>query len=332
MCVNPGKLYRDGRSTYTLIPCGHCYDCEKKKRAMWTGRNLVEWLYNESAYFITLTYDEDKIESLEEEIQTGLRLPNISHYQKFLKRLRKKYSGNRIRYFLCHEYGPGTYRPHYHCILYFQHEVELKESNIRKLWKYGFVGCDKLTHARIHYTSKYLQKSAFRRNLVKPEHLHLYETLYDYSPEECDNMLLRYVVYKNSFIRCSREPAIGAWILEDKEFIEFVRRYHKREKSYPPLHVHGKQYPLPKYFIHKIFSDEERNEMAEEYKYQYEVDLRKEAHMYGISVPELEENKRVKQKLATERYELELERRERASEREAREKFEASVKMLNYHK
>ena len=53
-----------------------------------------------------------------------LLVPNYSDFQKFLKRLRKKISSiygksTKIRYYCTFEVGPTTYRPHAHCLFFF---------------------------------------------------------------------------------------------------------------------------------------------------------------------------------------------------------------------
>jgi len=63
-------------------------------------------MHDESC-FVTLTYDDDFLP-----YGATLYKPD---YQKFLKRLRKKYE---VRYFLGGEYGDTTQRPHYHAILF----------------------------------------------------------------------------------------------------------------------------------------------------------------------------------------------------------------------
>lgn len=85
---------------------------------------------------------------------------------KFLKRLRyyitSKVNDKRhakVRYFLCGEYGPKTFRPHYHCILYVYSSTakELLPFAVRKSWKFGRVDCQ-VSGARgcTSYVSRYV--------------------------------------------------------------------------------------------------------------------------------------------------------------------------------
>ena len=67
--------------------------------------------------------------------------------QKFLKRLRfqiSKLFDEEIRYFACGEYGPKTFRPHYHILLYFNEPgllTQLQEL-VDSCWQYGTSPCE----------------------------------------------------------------------------------------------------------------------------------------------------------------------------------------------
>lgn len=72
----------------------------------------------------------------------NIRWANIRDLQNFLKRLRFQVSLNHcseISFFGVSEYGPRTFRPHFHVLLYFD-DAELLgvlEKYIAKCWKYG---------------------------------------------------------------------------------------------------------------------------------------------------------------------------------------------------
>lgn len=75
---------------------------------MWSVRLLHEQKgYDTDCCFITLTYDEEH--------NPKTLVPK--DLQDFWKRLRK-YSGLKLRYFACGEYGSKTMRPHYHAIVF----------------------------------------------------------------------------------------------------------------------------------------------------------------------------------------------------------------------
>lgn len=97
--------------------------------------------------FITLTY---KTECL---TYNDLNEPCLikSDVQKWLKRLRKKFS---VRYYAVGEYGTKRYRPHYHVILFTNHIIS--HSDLLASWQNGHVHVGTLTPASTAYTLKYV--------------------------------------------------------------------------------------------------------------------------------------------------------------------------------
>jgi len=108
------------------LPCRQCIGCRLEYSRQWAIRCLHEAsLYDENCY-ITLTYDDQKLpESYD--IKNGL---DLSHFQLFMKRLRKKY-GAKIRFFHCGEYGEDRGRPHFHACI-FNHDFQDKKNGKRK--------------------------------------------------------------------------------------------------------------------------------------------------------------------------------------------------------
>ena len=64
--------------------------------------------------FVTLTYDDNQV-PMNDNADLILYKPDL---QNFLKRLRKRKDGERIRYFAVGEYGTQSGRPHYHLCLF----------------------------------------------------------------------------------------------------------------------------------------------------------------------------------------------------------------------
>lgn len=123
--------------------CGQCIACRLERSKQWAIRCVHEASQFEDNCFITLTYDDQHLPA-----DGSLCL---DHFQRFMKRLRKKFFGSSpviveekeqypIRFFHCGEYGtvcknckkseqfclcdgfvPGLGRPHYHaCIFNFR--------------------------------------------------------------------------------------------------------------------------------------------------------------------------------------------------------------------
>ena len=89
---------------------------------------------------------------------------NTSDCQKFLKRLRfhsKDKYNEEIRFYAVSEYGPRTYRPHWHLLLFFNSD-ELT-SSIRQLvsesWSYGHTSCELSRGGSAAYVASYVNSN-----------------------------------------------------------------------------------------------------------------------------------------------------------------------------
>lgn len=81
--------------------------------------------------------------------------------QLFMKRLRKNlsvYGKEEIRYFVAGEYGPQSFRPHWHILLYF--DSPAIQSNILKAlsscWQCGIVDCSQFQRKVSSYVASYV--------------------------------------------------------------------------------------------------------------------------------------------------------------------------------
>lgn len=95
------------------VPCGQCIGCRLERSRQWAIRCVHEARQHEDVNgnaFITLTYRDERV-------PPGASL-NKSHFQKFMKRLRKALSPIKIRFFHCGEYGEINARPHYHACIF----------------------------------------------------------------------------------------------------------------------------------------------------------------------------------------------------------------------
>lgn len=118
------------------VPCGRCIGCRMEKAQQWATRCMHEASLHADNCFITLTYND-------ENLPRDWSL-NKSHFQLFMKRLRKRFSSMRFRFYMCGEYGDQNGRPHYHALLF------------------GLDFPDKKVHSKsgekTHYTSDILAK------------------------------------------------------------------------------------------------------------------------------------------------------------------------------
>ena len=161
------------------VPCGKCLPCQKKRRSEWSLRLEHEYMFSDSAFFITLTYDENSLPRTKEGYPTLVK----KHVQNYVKRLRNdhvryvtqqlkiskkevKNVSKPIRYYTVGEYGSKTRRPHYH-ILLFNYDIA-NISPLSNQWKntntnisYGHVDIGTVTASSINYVTKYMFLSMY---------------------------------------------------------------------------------------------------------------------------------------------------------------------------
>lgn len=120
------------------LPCGQCIGCRLQRSREWANRCMMELQDHDSAYFVTLTYDNAHVpRSYYPDPDTGEACENLTlrpdDFTKFMKRLRKAFPDDHIRYFMAGEYGSKTWRPHYHAIIYGLHLDDLKPYGFNEL-------------------------------------------------------------------------------------------------------------------------------------------------------------------------------------------------------
>lgn len=161
---------------YNVVPCGKCQACRMDYSRVWANRMLIE-LNDQAnkAVFLTLTYNSESLPYTDPD-DTGRKYPTLCKrdLQLFWKRLRKAFSGRKIRYYIAGEYGPKTHRPHYHAILYglslsdFDDITFLRTNGlgqpyytspkIEGIWGNGFIVLSEVTWHTCAYVSRYVLK------------------------------------------------------------------------------------------------------------------------------------------------------------------------------
>lgn len=104
--------------------------------------------------------------------------------QSFLKRFRyycKKYGiYEKVHHFCCGEYGPVHFRPHFHCLFFFdsQRLLSFFKQVLYKAWRYGFISfCSVSGDRAFRYVAKYVNSSVslpplFETKAFKPFTIH----------------------------------------------------------------------------------------------------------------------------------------------------------------
>lgn len=251
ICVNRIRVVNPKTGQKIAVPCGRCYACQQTRRSAWMFRNSVELQNSACAYFVTLTYNDENLKLLPKHLTTGIHMPIKSHYQRFLKRLRKRLPTYNIRYFLCHEYGEQSFRPHYHMILYFNKDISLNDLRdlLRKIWYYGNLSIDYVNDARIHYMSKYICKQF--RNVKNNDSTHRYIFDTEWTNKTLHGLYqINYFLKKYSFIVASQ--GLGCQLLKSNEFIIWFWNNLKPNEPYPTYSLYGHSYALPRIYLKKL--------------------------------------------------------------------------------
>lgn len=208
------------------MPCGKCNFCLQSKRADWSFRLQQEQKVASSAYFLTLTYEDECLPIND----CGFPELDKKGYQNFTKRLRKaqaSVSDEKLRYYAVGEYGTETERPHYHAIM-FNLDQNLT-GKLSEIWQNGFVDVGDVTPASIHYVTKYVV------NRVR-----------DLEGDRCP-----------PFALMSRKPALGS------NYLDTHTKWHRDGKR-DYTQVNGVKKKIPRLFRDKIFTQLERERMAAE--------------------------------------------------------------------
>ena len=170
---------RNGNGEILTLPCGRCATCRSKKRFEWVLRMELEDMTAITTWFITLTYDDDKVPR-----KNGYTVLEKSAPINFIRRLKKleaktpkqhrlpthdsygdKY---KIRYLQVGEYGSKTYRPHYHLIVWNVSKYAI--DRVSRAWKNGFVKAETPRDggAVATYTAKYVMKEHAEIDFKEP--------------------------------------------------------------------------------------------------------------------------------------------------------------------
>ena len=219
----------------------------------------------EDSLFVTFTYREPW-HCTPEQKNEGLHCPgdgslDHSHFQKFMKRLRKHFGDRRIRYYQCGEYGDETNRPHYHAILYnvsFPDQELMKQQNgyslfvsetLDKLWKYGYCWFGSVSFDSAAYVARYCMKKI--------------------TGTKAHDHYLRHDEYGNEYWLKPEYSTMSKGI--GKEFYEEYKTdlYPESQCPIPGRGVYGKP---PRYFdkLHTISHPEEMEEVKEARKKWFE--------------------------------------------------------------
>ena len=149
--------------------------------------------------------------------------------QNFLKRVRARINKlnldryeKSIRYYIASEYGPQTYRPHYHGVLFFDNEVILREitSIIVQSWGYH----ERVAGKRNSFRFRPFANISLTKDYIKVCDANTAYYVAEYVSGNLD--LPQVLAYKSSrpFHLQSKSPVIGSYKAERNEILENVYR------------------------------------------------------------------------------------------------------------
>lgn len=207
-----GKLYYQK----LFVPCGQCIGCRLEYSRQWALRCVLEAKQHQNNYFVTLTYNDENLPSVEncildeesgevcaEFISHPLVPKDLTDFMKLLRReLEYHYNWTGVRFYACGEYGSKTQRPHFHIILFnmpvledlelytinYAHDRLYNSKFLDKIWKKGYIVVGNVSFDSCAYVARYMMKK------------HKGKDAYFYA----DNGLVP------EFSRCSRRGGIGS--------------------------------------------------------------------------------------------------------------------------
>lgn len=245
-CFHPIPLPRPGgrgQADLISVPCGKCIPCLSKNRSQWSFRLEQELKESISAFFVTLTYNDENLKNslVKRDIQLFLKRlrkasqaavlndlpPNHILVSKKEKVSQIALKGPNLRYYLVGEYGTKTFRPHYHLILF--NLCKEHSSLIEKSWQMGHVHIGKVTPSSIAYVTKYV--------ITKNE--------YTWEKEIAP------------FAMMSLKPGLGS------NYLKTTTDYHKNGLISHVTLPGGKKQTMPRYYKNKIFNSYEKEDLLQ---------------------------------------------------------------------
>lgn len=237
-------IMKDKRVMWVPVGCGRCIECMKGKARNWQTRLLEDIKDNRNGKFITLTFSNEAILQLTNEIHAedtqskileGYELDNAIAtlaMRKFLERWRKKYHKS-LRHWMVTELGHnGTENIHLHGIVFTNESL----NTVEEKWKYGHVWKGKLENGKIinyvneatvNYITKYVNKVDVDHKYYRPKVL--------------------------------TSPGIGSNYIKSYNFKSHT--YNNRETIETYRTRSGQKIAMPIYWRNKAFTDNEREQL-----------------------------------------------------------------------
>ncbi|MDI9312781.1 MAG: hypothetical protein QM535_21405 [Limnohabitans sp.] len=251
-CITPFYVKDKFTSEYIPVPCSKCPPCKKRRTSSWSFRLVKEGERSLSALFVTLTYNTETVPIT----KNGFMNLDKADVQKFMKRLRKL-SNQKLKYYVCGEYGTKRMRPHYHLIIFNADKEKVEQAWTLDRRPLGQIYIGDVNEASIGYTLKYMSKKG-----KIPMHHN------DDRQKEFSLM----------------SKGLGSNYLTEK-----MIKWHKNsieERMY--CNIKGnKKIAMPRYYKDKIYTDFEKIRISNYNKDKAEEELNKLINELGESYPQI---------------------------------------------
>jgi len=233
--IGGGITWKKSESNGNDLPirCGGCLGCRLDYSREWAIRCMHEAQMHKENSFLTLTYAPEHLP------QYGSL--QLSHFQKFMKRLRKAYEPKKIRFFHAGEYGKKLDRPHYHALIFgleFEDKQPWKQikgnlyyrsEKLERLWPYGFTSIGNVSYKSAAYCARYIMKKQGGPIATRK---YSNNTMVDNSTGE--------IMISKEYATMSRRPGIGQ---------TWYERFGKTDAhTHDFVVVDGKRHPVPRYY------------------------------------------------------------------------------------
>lgn len=172
--ITKQEYYRNKNNNekMVMIPCKKCRICRLAKANDWATRCEIETKTNQTAIFLTLSYNNENLPKTEEGTRT-LKKQDVTNFKKRLREDIYRKTGERktIKTFECGEYGEKKGRPHYHMIIwgYRPNDLRIVKQNkqgnylynsekLEKIWGKGLIIIGNVSYESASYVARYTNK------------------------------------------------------------------------------------------------------------------------------------------------------------------------------
>lgn len=214
---------------FDVVSCGQCFACRINRTSRATVRLLAEQTYYDKTCFLTLTYDEDHLES-----------PSLiyDHLAKFWRDLRYDLGKDSdLKYYAVGEYGDQggeskfgfIHRPHFHAIVFGLGTDKTSRELVADNWRYCspdkfynplFSGVASASRCSMQYVAGYIQKK-FTGSIGKQK----YEEVGLAPPDNRVSQGIGYRYFKKNIDLLRPDGSLELW---NGNFLHFDKKFLER--------------------------------------------------------------------------------------------------------